>query len=60
MLQIVANQKVFVKSETWTSLKSNGDTPIHLAAEKGRFEIVRELVRRGSRVDPYNHDRKRF
>ena len=40
--------------------KSNGDTPIHLAAEKGRFEIVRELVRRGSRVDPYNHDRKRF
>ena len=31
-----------------------------MAAEKGRFEIVRELVRRGSRVDPYNHDRNRF
>ena len=29
-----------------------------LNSKKGRFEIVRELVRRGSRVDPYNHDRE--
>jgi ankyrin repeat protein len=38
-------------------LLQDGSTPLHMAAQSGRLEVVRELLRAGAALDAVDHVR---